>query len=83
MDDMKNKTKVYLLIFSLMMSLMGIAFMRSTQGGSTSAHKSMTPAQELSALDKGATSPEMHKFLQHQQAGQEANDNAYRDLSGK
>lgn len=82
MDSMKNKTKVYLLIFSLIMSLMGVAFFRSTQG-STKAHKSMTPAQELSALDKGATSPEMHKFLQHQQAGQEANDEAYRDLSGK
>lgn len=82
MESIASKTKIYLLIISLVSTLVTVAVMRSNQG-SASVHKTTSASQTLDSLDKGATSPEMHKFLQRQKANEDANDEAYRDMSGK
>lgn len=74
----KLKTQVYLLIVSLIISLLGMAIMRSSNSGPT-AHdpKAMSTAQKLDALEKTeGQSPEMSKFLKHAKASQDANQEA-------
>jgi len=74
MDSAKTKTKVYLLILSLIMSLMGIAVMRSNP---SHGQKAVTPTQQLEGLEKAAPkSPEMDKFLRREKANREANQEA-------
>ena len=73
MDSVKTKTKVYLLILSLVMSLMGIAIMRSNKGGD----KAVDKTQSITALENAAPkSPEMDKFIQREKADREANQEA-------
>lgn len=83
MDSVKTKTKVYMMVISLIMSLLlGIAMMRSTQSGPTHGHKALTPTQEMEALEKAAPkSPEMARFLKHEKAAREADQEATGDLS--
>jgi hypothetical protein len=79
MDAVKNKTKIYLLIISLIMSLMSVAFMRFGQGG-VSTRKPANSSQMLGGLEQSASSPQMKKFLQREKANEDANDDAYRDM---
>ncbi|MCX6344261.1 MAG: hypothetical protein NT018_04215 [Armatimonadetes bacterium] len=78
--DIKTKTKVYLLILSVIMSLMGMIIMKLHQSGPmVSAGKPITPIKsgQLKALEKfGSKSPEMSKFLQHETEVREANQEA-------
>jgi hypothetical protein len=82
MDSVKTKTKVYMMIVSLIVSLLlGIGMLRSTQTGPTNGHKAMTATQEMESLEKTAPkSPEMCRFLKHEKAEREADQEAAGDL---
>ena len=78
MGAWKRKTQVYMLIVSLIVSLLGMTIMRSSRIEPT-AHdpKAMTAAQKLEALEKiRPQSPEMSKFLKRAKASQDANQKA-------
>jgi len=75
MGAWKRKTQIYLLIVSLIVSLLGMAVMRSSRVEPTS--NAMTAAQKLDALGKtGGQSPEMSRFMKHAKASQDANQEA-------
>lgn len=77
MGSIKVKTQIYLLVFSLIVSIMGMAIMKWSRGGPTDAPKELTSAQKLRALEKLApNSPEMSRFLQREKDEQEANQEA-------
>jgi hypothetical protein len=83
MDSVKTKTKIYMIVISLITSLLlGIGMLRSTQSGPTSGHKAMTATQEIEGLEKSAPkSPEMARFLKHEKAVRDADQEATGDLS--
>jgi hypothetical protein len=75
MGEWKRKTQIYMLVVSLIMSLLGLAVMRS--GRVEKDTGSMTTSQKLDALQKTeGQSPEMSRFLNHAKASQDANDEA-------
>ena len=78
MGLLKLKTQVYLLIVSLIVSLLGIGIMRSSRVAPIGHDpKAMTATQKLDALGKtGGQSPEMARFLKHAKASQDANQEA-------
>ena len=78
MGAWKRKTQVYLLIVSLIVSLLGMGVMRWSRLEPTAQDpKAMTAAQKLDALGKTeGQSPEMSKFLKHAKASQDANQEA-------
>jgi len=76
--SMKFKTQIYILILGLVLTLIGMAVMRSCQDAPGA--KAMTVEQELKALEKSAPqSPEMRKFLEQEKAQREANQEAAGD----
>jgi hypothetical protein len=83
MRSAKLKTQVYLLVFSLVVSLVGMAVMKLSRSGPESrASKATTGAEALRGLEKVAPqSPAMAGFLQHEKARQETNQEVTGDLS--
>lgn len=82
MGAWQRKTQIYILIISLIMSLLGMGVMRWSRVEPT-AHdpKAMTASQKLDALGKTeGQSPEMSKFVKHAKATQDANQEAANDL---
>ncbi len=75
---MDTKTKIYMIILSLVMTLVGMTIMKFSQSASVvGANKSMAAYQRIEALEKSApNSPEMSKFLQHETAEREAKQEA-------
>lgn len=83
MDSIKTKTKIYLLIFSIAMSLVTLVFLKSTMDAPT-ARSSMTPEQQLAALEKSQSkSPAMARFLKQEQDKQSDEQQAADDMSSK
>lgn len=77
MGLMKLKTQIYLLIVSLIVSLMGVAVMRFCRVEPAADPKTMTSAQKLDALEKtDGQSPEMARFMKHTKESQDANQEA-------
>lgn len=75
MGSMKFKTQIYLVILSLVLTLIGMAVMRSCRDAPGA--KAMTVEQELKALEKSAPrSPEMRRFLEQEKAQREASQEA-------
>jgi len=81
MGSMKSKTQVYLLILGLVLTLIGMAVMRSYRDApGTDAARAMDASQKLESLEKSAPqSPEMRKFLEQEKAQREANQEAAGD----
>ncbi len=72
------KTQFYLLVVSLIVSLIGIAVVKLSQGtpSANQGHR-MTTVQTLGALEKvSSDSPEMSRFLKREKAAEEANQEA-------
>ena len=70
MFTMKAKTMFYLMVVSVIITLMGMAVMRFS-GPAARGSNAVTTDQKLKALEKTtADSPEMHKFLQRERAAQ-------------
>ena len=83
MESARLKTRIYLLVFSLVVSVVGTVVMwLSHSGPAANAPKAMTDAQRLTALEKVAPqSPAMSRFLQNEQATQNANREVTGDLT--
>jgi len=82
MQSAKLKTRVYLLVFSLVVSVVAMAVMWLSHGGpAANAPKVMTEAERLTALEKAAPrSPAMSRFLQNERATRDANKEVTGDL---
>lgn len=78
MDEVKSKTKIYLLVLSLVVSLVTVAFVRFGQSATPS--KPQSASQTMKALEGSTTSPEMRKFIDRAQKSESADEDAYRDL---
>ena len=79
MNDTMSKTKIYLLIISLIVSLMTMAVMKLNSGSATVKSRT-SPSRTLGALEKSAESPEMKRFLQREKNSESADEDAYHDL---
>lgn len=74
------RTQIYIVVVSLIVSLLGMAIMRSKPGGQSP--KAMTASQSLAALEKTVPpSSDTARFLQREKAAQDANDEAGKELA--
>jgi hypothetical protein len=82
MGSSRLKTQIYLLIVSAIVSLIGMAVVKSNQSTpAVSRAKPTTAVQQLDALGKIAPrSSQMSKFIRNERAAQEANDEAAKEL---
>jgi hypothetical protein len=81
MDSPKNKTKIYLIVFSLAMSLVTLAFLKSTMDA-PATKLSMTPEQQLAALQRSAPkSAGMDRFMKRELDKQSDERQAADDMS--
>ncbi len=81
MDSLKNKTKIYLIVFSLAMSLVALVFLKSTMDA-PATKPSMTPEQQLAALQRSAPkSPGMDRFMKRELDKQSDERQAAEDMS--
>jgi hypothetical protein len=73
MLSVKSKTQVYVFVFSLVVSVVGLVFMLLSMGAPSADEKAMTQAQKLEALEQSAPrSPAMAGFLQNEKSRREA-----------
>jgi|GEM_PF-2225617 len=81
MESVKTKTQIYLLIFSLVASIVGIAIIKLDQSKPANPGKQISTSQKLDALEKGVPqSSGMAKFLRNEKDAQDAEDEAARDM---
>ena len=76
--SVKSKTQLYVFLFSLVVSVVGLVVMLLSMGSPSADDKGMTQAQKLGMLEKVTPqSPAMAGFLQNEksrrQADQEVN----------
>ena len=80
MGSAKVKTQIYLVIISLIVSIMGVAYLKLEQSRpSVGAHRSVNTVKTLNSLEKMSSqsqSPEMSKFLRREKAAEESDQEA-------
>lgn len=81
MDSSKNKTKIYLVVFSLAMSTVTFLFFKFSLDAPSEKGK-MTPEHQLAALQRSAPkSSEMDRFMKRELDKQSDERQAAEDMS--
>jgi len=75
MELLKAKTQFYLIILSLIFTVLGMGIMKFSHGSApAAASRATTTVQKLDALDKALPhSSDMSKFLQREKTAEQAN----------
>lgn len=83
MGSARMKTQIYMLIVSLIVSLLSLAIVKIDRSKPVVRETGMVSSvQRLKALEKAAPqSPEMSRFLKHEEAAEEANQQAAEGLT--
>lgn len=78
---MKIKTQIYFIIVSLIISLLCVAIVKQDNSSAGNKNSTANPVQQLKSLEKAAPqSPEMKRFIQHEESAQQANQDAANSL---